>query len=701
MNNASYFIIENGVLKKYNGPGGDVIIPEGVTSIGDGAFYMCVDLHSVTIPKGVTSFENEAFANCEKLNTITIPEGVTSIGFAAFLNCIALTSITIPEGVLRIGRSAFYACSNLSSVTIPESVVIIDDKAFCNCISLKNVTIPARLRRIGDEAFFGCPKLTVTIPDGLYNIPDYPHPYDENSRILINNINRLPPTLRPNAAVGFAANGGSKETPGFDNHSKYIKTNAAKLVNRAITEPALLTLMCREKLITPKNVELFLQAAQKSGNVELIAMMLDYNANAISSRQKEILERRKEIEQCTVNDRLIDRQGKTGIEGLNITADGKLETFTNRNELKDFIRKKGGKLLPSLTPNTDYYVMNDPNSDTHSAQKAKDLGIEIIGEQLFLEIAGSTFFIDGEKLVRYLGNDRDVVIPNHITSIGEKAFINCQSMMSVTIPECIVSIGEWAFAHCTALKTVTIPDCVTIINYSSFRDCRRLTEVVFSRSLRSIGNKAFLGCCSLTNALIPEGVESIGEEAFSDCNSLINVRIPQSVKSIRHAAFWGCSKLTNLAVPDNLSGVAWSAFHGCIGLADMEGFIIIDHVLYEYVGAQSIVSIPDSVKVIGNNAFQGCDSINKITISNSVTTIGDHAFYACHHLKDVVIPESVTRIGSFAFSKCGRLKNLTIPYSVKYIGYSAFQGHRLPIHASVGSYAEQYARSYGIPFVAE
>ena len=316
MSNPSDFVIEDGVLKKYVGPGGDVVIPDGVTEIGHGAFYMCRDLHSVTIPKGVTSFGNEAFHFCENLSTVTIPEGVTSIGYAAFSNCSALTSITIPVGVLRIGHSAFYACSNLTRVTIPDSVMIIDNKAFCNCIHLESVTIPTKLRSIGDEAFFGCPKLTVTIPDGIDNIADYP--YDKNSRILINDIYRLPPALRPNAAAGFAANGGSKGTPGFDNHSKYIKTNAAKLVNRAIADPALLTLMCQEKLITPKNVQLYIEATQKTGNAELIAMMLDYQATKVSVKQKESIQKHKDREQEKVEDRIMARQGKTGIRGLNI-----------------------------------------------------------------------------------------------------------------------------------------------------------------------------------------------------------------------------------------------------------------------------------------------------------------------------------------------------------------------------------------------
>ena len=91
----SGFVIENGVLTKYNGPGGNVVIPGGVTSIGSSAFSKCSTVTSVTIPSGVTSIGSSAFHNCSKLSSVTIPDSVTYIGSYAFANCTALTSITI------------------------------------------------------------------------------------------------------------------------------------------------------------------------------------------------------------------------------------------------------------------------------------------------------------------------------------------------------------------------------------------------------------------------------------------------------------------------------------------------------------------------------------------------------------------------------------------------------------------------------
>jgi hypothetical protein len=95
MSNISDFIIENGVLKKYVGPGGDVLIPEGVTSICEGAF-----------------------ARCASLTSIVLPDGITEIGYQAFFGCRRLTSVTVPKSMKQIASYAFYHCSNLKSLKI-------------------------------------------------------------------------------------------------------------------------------------------------------------------------------------------------------------------------------------------------------------------------------------------------------------------------------------------------------------------------------------------------------------------------------------------------------------------------------------------------------------------------------------------------------------------------------------------------------
>jgi len=124
------FIIENGILVQYKCDGGDVVIPEGVTKIGDYAFYRCNSLTSINIPDSVTKIGDYAFYRCNSLTSINIPDSVTKIGDYAFYRCNSLTSINIPDSVKKIGNSVFRGCSGLTSIVIPDSVTIIDDCAF-------------------------------------------------------------------------------------------------------------------------------------------------------------------------------------------------------------------------------------------------------------------------------------------------------------------------------------------------------------------------------------------------------------------------------------------------------------------------------------------------------------------------------------------------------------------------------------------
>ena len=113
MENKQDFVIGNGVLTKYTGPGGDVTIPAGVTKIGGSAFKGCTGLTSVTIPAGVTEIGGYAFKDCTGLTSVTIPEGITKIGGGALYHCMGLTSVTIPESVKEIGDSVFMNCPRL------------------------------------------------------------------------------------------------------------------------------------------------------------------------------------------------------------------------------------------------------------------------------------------------------------------------------------------------------------------------------------------------------------------------------------------------------------------------------------------------------------------------------------------------------------------------------------------------------------
>lgn len=158
-NISDFEITKNGVLVKYNGPGGDVVIPNSVTSIGDDAFRNCISLTSIKIPDSVTSIGYAAFANCTDLTDVTIPDSVTSIGKYAFFNCTGLRRIKITNSITSIDTGTFEDCRNLTSVKIPNSVKGIGYAAFRDCTDLTTVEIPDSVKSIDEDAFKNCNKL--------------------------------------------------------------------------------------------------------------------------------------------------------------------------------------------------------------------------------------------------------------------------------------------------------------------------------------------------------------------------------------------------------------------------------------------------------------------------------------------------------------------------------------------------------------
>lgn len=153
------FLIEDGVLMRYRGPGGHVVIPEGVTGIGYSAFRDCTTLTGVTIPNSVTCIEDCAFTGCTALASVTIPGSVETIYFGAFSGCVSLKRVTILDGVKCIDVAAFADCTALEEVRLPARMSLLGIEAFAGCTALAQVTFPQSIEHMAEDVFVGCPLL--------------------------------------------------------------------------------------------------------------------------------------------------------------------------------------------------------------------------------------------------------------------------------------------------------------------------------------------------------------------------------------------------------------------------------------------------------------------------------------------------------------------------------------------------------------
>ena len=276
-----------------------------------------------------------------------------------------------------------------------------------------------------------------------------------------------------------------------------------------------------------------------------------------------------------------------------------------------------------------------------------------------------------------------IVIPNSVTSIGDNAFGGCRSLTSITIPESVTSIGDYAFYRCSSLTSITIPESVTSIGRSVFQDCSSLSSITVEEGnvtydsrnncnaiIETATNTLITGC---NNTVIPNGVTSIGDNAFAYCSSLTSITIPNSVTSIGDNAFGSCRSLTSITIPESVTSIGGYAFDGCpIVKSRFTNNSSLDEEENNYWGAKIIDQEIDGL-YIRNDTVIGCNrNITSVTIPDGVTTIGHSALYGCSSLTSVVIPNSVTSFEQSAFNECVSLKSISIPNSVTSIGDYAF-----------------------------
>ena len=246
------------------------------------------------------------------------------------------------------------------------------------------------------------------------------------------------------------------------------------------------------------------------------------------------------------------------------------------------------------------------------------------------------------EITKYKGKEERLAIPDmldgkKVTSIGDSAFLNLDSLTSVNIPDSVAQIGVNPFGGCSSLKIIFVsPEhpYFSTIDGVLFRKADK-TLISYPKGKESATYN------------IPQGITAIGYKAFFACN-LTAVTIPDSVTTIGKSAFDACLSLTSVIIPDSVTAIGDWAFSSCESLTS--------------------VSIPDSVTSIGGSAFSSCKSLTSVAIPDSVTSIGGSAFDFCESLTSVSIPDSVTSIGKWAFFGCSNL-TLTVPrnsYAAEY-----------------------------------
>ena len=502
-------------------------IAEGTRVIGEGAFYKCSSLTSVTIPSSVISIGYGAFIDCSSLSSVSIPSSVKYVGGNVFDGTALYNDASNwVDNVLYVDNCLINAKRDLSGAyNIAEGTRIIAEQAF-SYTSLTSVTVPSSVVNIGPRAFYSIDNLTdIQVESGnTAYLSENGILYNADQTVLL-----CYPGGKKDGTLTIPANLRSFGDGAF-NYDSYLNTIEWNAVN----------FPDYSKNIFPHWP--YVSTLVIGEGVEHIPA---YLCNEFSSTLRSL----------TIPS-TVTSVGQDAFAGC-----GNLTVYKNYSQLQlpDFLITSSPNLKELVSPIESFFFLSleDLSSITglksltvHSLEKFDNRMYDRVLS--FANLQQNTLtYIDIESLSPY----DDIYIP-------DKCFLDFTLLGTAKLPNKLESIGYRAFENCRILQKVTIPASVTEIDDSAFDNCRSLNAVHFGGSteeqaddpaasqcaLQRIGNWAFYNCHQLQELNIPEGVTEIGDAAFYGCSYLEDLVLPSSLQTIGDNCFSLCSKLERIIV---------------------------------------------------------------------------------------------------------------------------------------------------------
>ena len=558
----------------------EIIIPDGITSIGDYSFCNCNGLTSVTIPNSVTSVGISSFNGCTSLTSVTIPNSVTSIGTSAFNGCSGLTSVNCQCSPTSVGGDIFANCTNIKEITfdcekvtslfsgntsnakinLTDKVTAIDYKAFLGCSGLTYISIPNSVTTIGSLAFQDCTGLnSVVIGSGVTSIGS-------------------------NAFYNTAINKTIWLTNTLPSGYSYLNSTINYVSN--------------DQLPSQKNKVIKYQFLSSYFDIDGVRYV------PISPSERT----------CDAIDCVYDES----VENMIISATAVYKGVTMKVKNIQPYFASGNKYIKTLAIDNDCEVAEYAFSHCSKMTSAK-LGANIsdIGEYAFYGCSAL----------------KEIVIPDAVKSIGKYAFFECSGLESAKMGSGVEAINPCAFSQCSSLKELTIGCQVKIINESAFRGCLSLPSVTIPQAVKEIKDNVFAGCTQLKKVIMDDSEEDLklgsngGNPIFYSCpldsvyigrnisygispfqsnTSLRAVKITDKETEISAKEFYGCTNLQRVIIGDGVTTIGDWAFSGCQSLK------------YFAFGTQ--------VQTIGKEAFSDCSAVIEIiSKANTAPVCGDQA----------------------------------------------------------------------------
>ncbi len=607
-------------------------IPNGVLSIGYGAFGISSKLEKISIPDSVVSVCDNAFSDCENLSEIIIPPSVKSIGAKAFYNC-AFKSFNIPEGVEKIHESLLDACEDLTSVSIPSTVNEIESSKdgmalFNSCYNLAEIYVA------DDNDSYSSADGVLYSADGSYMI-SYPSSKPDSEFVIPDSVTAINPDVFLNNIYLSSVVFGNGVTEIYDNMFANTNISSVHISDSIKTIGSRAFAYCKnlKSIRIPEGVEAIENEAFLSSGVIHVEFAENSKLSEITekvfadtqlSQDFKIPEGVTEVyknafpESAIVEEdgvKYVDnwavaidemktsctvREGTVGIAGIRVGNPSSSGSSYVQGE-SFYLNGAQVQIVP------DVYVMQfNPSYSGTSIDFSK---YHINGFPFMVEKFGAYSFLNGTAM----NASKDAVRSVNSRTINAKAARNYYSAVSeydtivndfVIQNEQQVEInGEFAniignsssaSVRNTNLHKIVLPNSLRVISSGAFYNYEVLEDVSLPENLEYIGNKAFYGCREIKNMEIPDSVTHIGYDA------LTNTGAGEIFGSVQYVGDWAVDERYNqskIELTDGIRGIASNTFYNSKALS---------------------ISIPASVNIICRDAFSSCSGLENIIYRGTV-----------------------------------------------------------------------------------
>ena len=626
------------------------------------------NLEKVTVSKNVQILGD--FSGCERLSEVVIPEDSAVEAFSAdAFSQTAIRTLFVPVNVTELPERMFYRCKDLETVTFAEGSKLTKIGAYALAESgLTTIDVPDGVTEFGEYAFLNCDLAEILLPDAMEVLPQYAFAYCTSLK-----------------KVSFGS-------------------GLTEIGEAAFTHTAI------EELVIPDTITLIGWGA--FNDIEALRTVHFGSGLKEIGGCSDLGEYTRSIFQNDVNvETVVFSEGLEKIGDGLFQQSGKIESLVIPSTVKHIGRAAFGGFSgfsgievhalsvltfaePSQLENIFPYAF--------SFNSLRHLTLPTAAQPF--KIWDSAFEANAELLDVDLGNCQELGSDTGYS--GEEVYETNAAVFG-------------AFKDCAKLRTVKLSDELTIIHHGSFMNCASLLgPLVFPVGLQKIGHSAFEGCSSIEDVTFNEGLETIGNLAFCGCD-LHTISLPDTVTAVGNRCFEGnvhagSVKFSALmtVIPDRFldcyseGNAAYSVSHGSMTGVGTHG------ILKELV-------IPDNIKEIGIDAFDGCfdletldlgqveyigtgafscpdlltDTVGRlgalktVVMSPALKEIGtlpphctkmDSAFAEVFHgqgsFDGLVLPATLEKVSAYAFAGCTALRDFTVTENLKAVGSHAFDG---------------------------